>query len=73
MTYKGRFRGGVVVLDGQVSLPEGAQVEVRLSDQDGERIPSLYERLEPVIGKAKGLPPDASSNVDHYLYGHSKQ
>ena len=34
---------------------------------------SLYERLKPVIGAAKGLPPDASVNVDHYLYGHPKK
>jgi len=34
---------------------------------------SLYERLKPVIGMAKGLPPDAAQNVDHYLYGHPKK
>jgi hypothetical protein len=28
----------------------------------------LYDRLKPVIGAAKGLPPDAALNVDHYLY-----
>jgi len=33
---------------------------------------SLYERLRPVIGAAKCLPPDASVNVDHYLYGHPR-
>jgi hypothetical protein len=30
---------------------------------------SLFERLRSVVGKAKGLPPDAASNHDHYLYG----
>ena len=26
-----------------------------------------------LAGKAKGLPPDAARNVDHYLYGHAKR
>ncbi len=34
---------------------------------------SLAERLAPFIGKAKGLPPDASVNIDHYLYGLPKR
>jgi antitoxin HicB len=34
---------------------------------------SLYDRLKPVIGAAKDWPPDASINVDHYLYGHPKK
>ena len=34
---------------------------------------SLYDRLNPLIGAAKDLPPDASVNVDHYLYGHPKK
>ena len=34
---------------------------------------SLYDRLKPLIGAAKNLPPDASVNVDHYLYGHPKR
>ncbi|MGO9115925.1 MAG: hypothetical protein ACLP9L_42505 [Thermoguttaceae bacterium] len=34
---------------------------------------SLYEQLKPIIGAAKDLPPDASVNVDHYLYGHPKK
>lgn len=33
----------------------------------------LYERLKSVIGAARGMPPDASVNVDHYLYGAPKQ
>lgn len=42
--------------------------------QDGERqIPTLYERLKPIIGIADGLPEDASANIKHYLYGHPKK
>ena len=73
MTYKGRVKDGVVVFDDRVRLPEGTEVEVTLPDDpDGSGL-SLYERLEPVIGRAQGLPPDASENIDHYLYGHPKR
>ena len=34
---------------------------------------SLAERLANVVGKATGLPPDASVNHDHYLYGLPKR
>jgi len=34
---------------------------------------SLLDRLGDVVGKAEGLPADASQNVDHYLYGHPKK
>ena len=73
MTYKGRVKDVVVVFDDRVRLPEGTEVEVTLpGDSDGSGR-SLYERLEPVIGRAQGLPPDASENIDHYLYGHPKR
>lgn len=73
MVYKGKIKDGIVVLDDSVSLPEGAEVEVTVSDSSDENNVSLYERLKPVIGKAQGLPPDASNNKDHYLYGHPKK
>jgi hypothetical protein len=70
MTYKGVVKGGVVVLDGDVRLPDGATVQVALPDSDGnQKAPSLFERLESVIGQAKGLPEDAASNIDRDLYG----
>lgn len=34
--------------------------------------PTLYERYKRFIGKANSLPPDASINHDHYLYGAPK-
>ncbi|MBL7042670.1 MAG: hypothetical protein ISR77_28805 [Pirellulaceae bacterium] len=40
-----------------------------MDDRTLKEGPSLHERLRPVIGSAKGLPPDASKNVDEYLYG----
>ncbi|MEK7711102.1 MAG: hypothetical protein AAB341_04320 [Planctomycetota bacterium] len=78
MVYRGHIRDGRIELDEQVRLPEGAPVEVSITPQppaatEDELGPTLYERLKPVIGIAKGLPPDASINVDHYLYGHPRR
>jgi hypothetical protein len=78
VTYLGHVENGVVVLDGQIALPEGAQVRVDLLGKPIENIPeesnpSIYERLQSVAGKAQGLPVDASMQVDHYLYEQPKQ
>jgi hypothetical protein len=78
MTYRGHVNNGVVVLDDAVTLPEGLSVRVEpaesVSDEDDEKnIPTLLERLAPLVGKLEGLPPDASVNVDHYLYGLPKR
>jgi hypothetical protein len=79
MTYLGHVRNGVVVFDEAVILPEGVAVRIEPleapagGNEVGADIPSLYERLKPFIGKAEGLPPDASVNLDHYLYGVPKQ
>ena len=70
MTYKGHIKDGSVILDEAVSLPDGAEVTV---DVIPTRPPvPLAELLKGVIGKATGLPPDASSHKRHYLYGHPK-
>jgi hypothetical protein len=84
MVYRGHVKKGVVVLDNATSLAEGTKVTVRpvsapaksngKSKANGKhRRTTLAERLAPVIGKAKGLPADASVNLDHYLYGLPKR
>ena len=78
MVYRGHVENGMIQLEGAVTLPEGAEVRVEMvtppADSPVESAGlSLYDRLKPVIGAAKGLPPDASVNVDHYLYGHPKK
>ena len=76
MPYRGHVENGVVILDEPVTLPEGAPVQVDLvgSENRGDETgTTLYERLKSVIGTARGLPPDAAMNVDHYLYGHPKR
>ena len=68
MTYHGRIQNGQGVLDAAVTLPEGARVRIDLLDADGaetaeENVPSLYERLKPIIGMARGLPPPSVSQA----------
>ena len=74
MSYRGHVENGVVKIDEPVALPEGASVEIdvvnaRAEQSNAREGASLYDRLKPIIGIAKGLPPDASLNVDDYLYG----
>jgi hypothetical protein len=44
-----------------------------LPHSEESRKRNLLERLGDVVGKVDGLPPDASENVDHYLYGAPKK
>ncbi len=77
MTCKGHVRGGRIELEPGTNLPEGATVRISVlkptKSRRREEIPSLYERLKPIIGAAKGLPRDAARNIDHYLYGLPKR
>ena len=84
MTVRGKIKNGKVVLEDPKALADGTEVEVRpvkkrkpgtarKKPKSKERPRSLAERLANVIGKAVNLPPDASVNVDHYLYGMPKQ
>jgi hypothetical protein len=71
MTLEGRVHNGAIVLTQPVSLPEGARVRIEvLTDEAPE--PSLFDRLGDLAGKAVNLPPDASAQHDHYLYGAPK-
>ena len=79
MTYHGYIQNGQIIFSEPVALPEGAEVRVDVLDgkiADANRAESektLYERLKPVIGAAKGLPPDLATQHDHYLHGRPKQ
>ena len=68
MSYEGRVENGVVVFDGEQPLPDGARVLVEPARPAKPR--TLAERLQSVIGIAKGLPSDLAENHDHYLHGH---
>ena len=73
MAYPGHVRNGVVMLDTQVQLPEGAAVRVELAEDDepADRLPTLAERLKGVVGIVEG-PPDLAANHDHYAHGKRK-
>jgi hypothetical protein len=77
MVYRGRVENGVIRLDGALLPADGTEVEVRFLAGENAvsevAIPSLYERLKDLVGKAEGLPADASVNLDHYLYGTPRQ
>jgi hypothetical protein len=68
MTLRGHIQGGIIVLDGDTQLPEGAAVEVRVLPAP----PPKDKQASPLlkyIGIVKDLPPDASASVDRVLYG----
>jgi predicted DNA-binding antitoxin AbrB/MazE fold protein len=66
-----------------LTLPNGTPVHLRveeLSGADGTQpnqpeveIPTLLERMKDFVGTVHDLPPDASVNLDHYLYGTPKR
>jgi hypothetical protein len=71
MVYRGRIDNGVVVLEGNASLPEGAIVDV-VPVEPEPSLPAgddLY-RLDSLAAPT-GIP-DLALNIDHYLYGHPK-
>jgi hypothetical protein len=82
MTLQGHVHNGAIVFDPPVALPEGATVQVQVvspqsiaenvKTSTGE-IPTLLKSMQDFVGKFEGLPPDASANHDHYLYGAPKR
>jgi hypothetical protein len=84
MTYRGRVKDGMIVLEDSAQLPEGAEVRVEFDPAEtppvrpddvelDDQIPTIGQRLLKLAGKAKGLPVDAARNHDHYLYGTPKR
>lgn len=78
MMLEGHIEDGHVVLDTPVVLPDGTKVTVSVQSEGDKaksevELPSLYERLKSVAGKAKGLPADLALNHDHYLHGQPKR
>ncbi|HEY4760063.1 MAG TPA: hypothetical protein VIH42_05725 [Thermoguttaceae bacterium] len=75
---RGRVENGVVVLKKPGALSEGTEVAIQPLIQRGKKTSkakrsTVSPTLVRLAGKAKGLPPDAARNVDHYLYGHAKR
>lgn len=77
ITLHGHIENGRVVLDAIPTVPDGTRVEVIViptpTEATDRKVPTLFERMKPFIGCIDDLPPDASQNIDHYLYGHPKK
>ena len=73
MTYRGKIRGNVVVLEQEVKLPDGTAVLVE-TESNGSPTTSgdadaLFRMGEFAV--ETGIA-DLAANADHYLYGHPK-
>jgi hypothetical protein len=70
MSLTGHVQNGVVVFETSNALPDGTAVKVEAIEAP-PKLPkrSLLDRLGDVVGKAEGLPADASQNVDHTSTG----
>ena len=79
MTYRGRVRNGVVVLESGVQLREGMDVrvepigEVEAAAESTQEARQLREGLLAFSGVIKEGPSDLARNHDHYLHGTPKQ
>jgi hypothetical protein len=69
MTYKGKVRNGVVVLEERMALPENDEVRVELTDDEtSAEGRSWAEVFGDSIGSVRDLPPDMARNHDHYIH-----
>lgn len=69
MVCKGRVQNGVIVLEGEVRLPDGIEVRIETIDH---QVSSLFDRFRDVVGQGVDLPDDLAVQHDHYLYGSPK-
>jgi hypothetical protein len=75
MTLQGIVRNGTIVLDSDVTLPEGARVDVTVRDhaeEVAEKKPTLLGLLK-LAGTLDDLPPDFAAEHDHYIHGTPKR
>jgi serine/threonine protein kinase len=68
MELEGTIHNGVVVVESDSPLPEGAKVTVVVPAKS-----TLGERLKKFKGVAQDLPADLAENHDHYLHGTPKR
>ena len=82
MTYQGTVQGGVVVLNDNVTLPDGMEVEVSpLAKHEAAGIAesreSTWDKLLELAKWAEtqpcDLPEDLALNHDHYPHGQPKR
>lgn len=79
MTFTGQIRNGVIVLDENTVLPEGARVQVEVASSSDstpngqEEQAGLGQLLLRFAGTVRGLPSDMAEQHDHYTHGCSKK
>lgn len=75
MVCRGSVKNGVVVLEGDVQLPEGTVVRIETLEEAASA-PRQSGRPAPLFQMGRhsastGIP-DLATNIDHYLYGHPR-
>ena len=77
MIYRGTVKSGVVVLPADVTLPEGTEVEIVVTEGEPPTSSGIWARLAELGRWAETqpseLPPDLAENHDHYLHGLPKR
>lgn len=78
MELEGIVQNGVIVPQGECTLPEGTRVRIRLSnDVATQNGVSIWQKLQELGKKAElretNLPADLAENHDLCLHGRSKQ
>jgi hypothetical protein len=71
MVYRGHVKGGMVVLDPEVQLPEGIEVQVEPIVPSPRK--TLADQLGDLVGSVPDLPTDMARQHDHYLHGAPKR
>jgi hypothetical protein len=82
MTYRGTVKGGIVVLDGANSLPDGTEVTVApvnegndFGKDESSLQSSVWDKMLELGRSAESkpcdLPADLAVNHDHYLHGRN--
>ena len=83
MTYRGIVQNGVIVIQGDIDLPDGTEVSIVASPRaeparaNSESQPTIGEKLAQFASKTEAqscnLPEDLAENHDHYLHGLPKR
>jgi hypothetical protein len=74
MSYRGKVKDGVVVLEAGIRLAEGTEVEVQpVAEAPRPPAEGLGQRLLKHAGAAKGYPSDLARNHDHYIHGTPRE
>lgn len=82
MTFQGVVQNGVILVGGGVRLPEGAEVQIELTQPAVDQCeiddnPTIGQKLAELARKYESLPcdlpEDLAMNHDHYLHGQPKR